>query len=337
VLVVGGGPIGLATALHAHAAGLHVEVLEPRRTPVDKACGEGLMPSAVAALAALGIDPAGVPLRGIRYLAGTRSAEAGFPNGPGRGVRRLTLQRAMSEAVEQRGIQIHRVAADRIRIDADGVTVDGRQARYLVGADGLHSTVRRAAGLHRAARSGAARYGLRRHYRLEPWSDLVEVHWARRAEAYVTPVGADEVGIAVLSTRRAPLAELLTEFPALLARIEGAEPVSQVRGAGPLRQRTSSVARGRVALVGDAAGYIDALTGEGLALGLAAAAELAACLRDDRLQDYPAAWNRVSWRSRALTNGLLAVSAVPPLRRAIVPFAVAFPAAHVAAVRLLAG
>ena len=336
VLVVGGGPVGLATALHLHAAGLHVEVLEPRPAPIDKACGEGLMPNAVAALAELGIDPAGVPLHGIRYLAGSRAAEARFPQLPGRGVRRLALQQELDAAATDRGIPIHRAAARTIRVDKDAVTVDGRRARYLVGADGLHSIVRRTTGLDRPVR-GRARYGLRRHYRLAPWTDLIEVHWAPTVEAYVTPVGPDEVGVAVLSSRRAPHGELLAEFPDLQARIAGAAPVSPVRGAGPLRQRASAVARGRVALVGDAAGYVDALTGEGLALGLAAAIELAACLRDDRVQDYPAAWQRVTWRSRALTHGLLAVSTVPPLRRAIVPIAATFPSVHGAVVRLLAG
>ena len=76
LLVAGGGPVGLATALYAHRAGLEVAVLEPRPAPIDKACGEGLMPAAVQALAGLGIQPPGRPLRGVRYLDGTHSAQA---------------------------------------------------------------------------------------------------------------------------------------------------------------------------------------------------------------------------------------------------------------------
>ena len=164
VLIAGGGPVGLATALHAHAAGLRVEVLEPRPGPIDKACGEGLMPGALAALARLGVDPEGMPLHGIRYVDGARAAEAGFAQGPGRGVRRLELHRALDTAVHERGIPVHREKADHIQADEHGVRVGPRRARYLVGADGLHSTVRRQAGLDRRV-LGRARYGLRRHLR----------------------------------------------------------------------------------------------------------------------------------------------------------------------------
>src|SRR5581483_1661760 len=96
LLVVGGGPGGLATALHARRQGLSVIVAEPRDTPVDKACGEGLMPGGLAELASLGVDPVGLPLRGIAYLREHRRAEADFRNGPGRGVRRTTLHATLA-------------------------------------------------------------------------------------------------------------------------------------------------------------------------------------------------------------------------------------------------
>ena len=65
VLVVGGGPVGLAAAIEARLAGLSALVLEPRPGPVDKACGEGLMPGALGSLHRLGVDPAGHPLAGL--------------------------------------------------------------------------------------------------------------------------------------------------------------------------------------------------------------------------------------------------------------------------------
>ena len=76
--------------------------------------------------------------------------------------------------------------------------------------------MRRALGLDVPAR-GAVRYGLRRHYRVAPWSDLVEVHWADDAEAYVTPVAEDLVGVAVLCPGGGSYDTWLARFPALAA------------------------------------------------------------------------------------------------------------------------
>src|SRR4051794_13018838 len=151
LVVAGGGPVGLATALYAARAGLDVLVREPRPGPVDKACGEGLMPGAVADLAALGVDPAGHRLAGIRYLGGGRTADAPFRHGDGRGVRRITLHRAMSDAVAEAGVKVVQRAVGEVENHVDHVLVDGEPAGYLVAADGLHSPVRRMLGADRPA------------------------------------------------------------------------------------------------------------------------------------------------------------------------------------------
>jgi len=329
VLVVGGGPVGLASAIRCALAGLSVSVAEPRAGPVDKACGEGVMPAAVRRLAALGVTPDGHPLRGIRYVDAAHRADAPFRHGDGLGVRRTVLHAALASRAAALGIPVLPVRVTGFTQHAGHVTAAGAEARYLVAADGLHSTIRRT--LERDAPAGnvpgpgwrnpAPRYGLRRHYRVAPWTDLVEVHWTANAEAYVTPVCDDVVGVALLFARphrdAAPDGDgmrgngdgaaenFLSAFPELLDRISGADPVSQVRGAGPMRQDVRRRVYGRVLLVGDASGYVDALTGEGIGVGLAQAEALAACLAAGRPGDYERAWRRVSGPAWRLTAGLL--------------------------------
>jgi flavin-dependent dehydrogenase len=329
LLIVGGGPAGLATAIHAARAGLDVAVAEPRPTPVDKACGEGLMPGAVRALAELGIAPPGQPLRGIRYVDAVDDvrtrAEARFRHGPGLGVRRTDLHAALARRAAELGVPVHPVKVDArtVRQDARSVSAAGLTARYLVAADGLHSPVRRHLGLD-LPDPRPPRYGLRGHFTVPPWTDHVEVHWSARAEAYVTPLGPQLLGVAILTGRRAPFDVQLAGFPSLAARLP-VRACTAVRGAGPLRQRVRVRVAGRVLLVGDAAGYIDALTGEGISLALAGAAQLVRCVRADRPGSYEHAWRRASRRHRLLTDALVRLRARPRLTHLIVPTAARLP------------
>ena len=338
LIVVGGGPVGLGTAIEAALAGMTVTVFERRAATVDKACGAGLMPPARAALARLGVEPAGRPFHGIRYLTPSARAEARFRAGPGVGVRRTVLSAALSARAAEVGVaRVEGVAGPPVQGDG-WVQVSGIRGRWLVAADGLHSPIRRSSGLDRPA-PGPPRYGQRRHYRVAAWSDLVEVHWSATCEAYVTPVGDDLVGVAVLAGRTGPRArddDWLAGFPLLARRLAGAQPVGGVLGAGPLRQRSTRRVAGRVLLAGDAAGYVDALTGEGIAVGLLGARELVRCLVENRPQDYEAAWRRASRQYRALTVGLLWASRRPLLRRALVPAAARLPAVFGAVVNRLA-
>ncbi|MFI2433340.1 NAD(P)/FAD-dependent oxidoreductase [Streptomyces sp. NPDC018693] len=337
LLIAGGGPAGLATALYAARAGLDTVVAEPRPAPVDKACGEGLMPGAVRALTALGLEIPGHPLTGIRYIQGPRRVQAAFRHGPGLGVRRTGLHRALHRAVLDAGVPVLPLRVADVRQDAAGVTLPGTglRARWLVAADGLHSPLRRSLGLHLRTR-GTPRYGLRRHYAVPPWSPYVEVHWGPHGEAYVTPLGPELVGVALLTARRVPFATQLAGFPELAARLPADAAVTPVRGAGPLRQRARTRTHGRVLFVGDAAGYVDALTGEGVSLALTGAQALVANVRRGTPSRYETDWSRATRRHRLLTELLVRARQQPALGARIVPAAVRLPRVFAAAVNALA-
>ena len=180
------------------------------------------------------------------------------------------------------------------------------------------------------------RYGLRRHYRIAPWTSFVEVHWADSTEAYVTPVGDDLVGVAMLTATRGSFDDHLAMFPALREQVAGAEIAGDVLGAGPLHQRAAHRVAGRVLLVGDAAGYVDALTGEGVALAIAQARAAVAAIVDGDPERYERDWHTITRRYRLLTASLVGATQVGPLRRALVPAAERLPGVFAAAVNTLA-
>lgn len=348
VVVVGGGPVGLAAAIEARSADWSVVVLEPRPTPVDKACGEGLMPGAVRAFERLGVRPEGHPLAGIRYVGGDRAADHPFATRHGLGVRRTRLHAALAARAEELEIPVLPTRVTEVHQDPDGVTVAGLRARWLLACDGLHSTVRRLAGLERPDRHPAAqngqdrrRFGIRRHVRTAPWTDFVEVHWGRHAEAYVTPVAPDLVGIALLGPRHTDFETTLAELPALAQHLDGSPVEGATLGAGPLHQRSIRRTEGRIRLVGDASGYVDALTGEGLRVGLAQARAAVATLEvgNDSVAAgnaaYERAWAEATHDYRVLTSWLVR-AAGSPLRRGIVPLAAAWPGLYGGVVERLA-
>lgn len=309
VLIVGGGPAGLATAIAARQKGFRVTVADAAGPPIDKACGEGVMPSGIDALAELGVELTAQDhflFRGIRFVARGVAAEAEFSRGSGAGVRRTTLHRILARRATDVGVTLR--WGERVETQAGRpVTVNGQAAHYdwLVAADGQNSALRRWAGLSRG-RGRANRYGFRCHFRAKPWSDCVEVYWGRACQLYVTPVADDEICVAVLS--RDPQLRInraLTLFPEVRRRIEHAAPTSSERGGVCGNRSFRSVAAGRAALVGDASGSVDAITGDGLSLAFRQATALASAIEEGHLAGYAIAHRMILRSPTRIANLLL--------------------------------
>lgn len=299
--MIGGGPAGLAAAIAARQQGLRVMVADGVKPPIDKPCGEALMPDAIVVLEQLGVAvPAAEssPLRGVRFLCAELSAEAVFPSGcSALSIRRTALHRVMSERASALGIELlwHSVVTG---ITREEVHLGGRRirTRWILGADGVSSRVRRWAGLDAQSRLHP-RFSFRQHYRVKPWTDRMEIYWAETSQAYATAVSEDEVCVAVASRRSdLRLEELLPAFPRLNDRLRGNNATSTERGSVTANRKLLRVLRENVALVGDASGTVDAITGEGLGLSFRQAVVLAQCLKSGDLSRYQAAHRRLARR-----------------------------------------
>jgi len=342
VAIVGGGPAGLAVAIHAARRGFSTVVFDRQALPADKACGEGLTPPGLRELEALGarqyLTPADcTPIVGIRYLQEDGTEVRGrFNPTPGLGIRRTALAEALTRTAREAGVELQdrcgvaHVLRTPERVQLTTATGEEVEARLLVAADGLASPLRRAQGLELPAES-PRRFGLRQHFRLPPWSEFVDVHLAPGLEAYITPAGAERVGVAFLWEHgkvEGPISfpGLLRHFPALRERLAGATPDSSARGAGPFLRKARSRVLDRFVLVGDAAGYVDAITGEGLTLALRAASALGQLLPEvlahgasrEALLPYERAVARHYLRYALSVRLMLAIARHPALRARVI-------------------
>ncbi len=324
VFIIGGGPAGLATAIAARNHGLSVVVADGAVPPIDKPCGEGLMPDGIEALLQLGMripEDKSYPFRGIRFVSDGIQAEAAFPRGTARGIRRTNLHRVLLDHAAACGVRMLWQAAVT-GLHQEGALVAGElvRARWVVGADGSSSRVRAWANLDQhkvdAFQKKNLRFAFRRHYRVTPWTDFMELHWGRQCQIYATPVGREEVCVAMISRNpKLRLEDALGEFPELCRRLEGAEHASSERGAITVMRRLRRVYRGQTVLVGDASGGVDAITGEGLCLAFRQAALLGECLASRDLARYQKGHRRLIRRPALMARLMLFMARHPHLRR----------------------
>ena len=312
VFVVGGGPAGLAAGIAARKRGFRVIVADGAAPPITKACGEGLLPHTLAALADLGVEfrkSEGYPLHGICFEDSSASVRAEFPAGHGLGIRREILHQRLLERALDCGVHFL-WSTPIVGLLQEGVVAgtDRIRARWVIGADGSRSRIRRWSGLDRIAFRGK-RFAFRQHFRAKPWTDSVEIHWAEKTQAYVTPVAGDQICVAIISSRlqrsNQRVGQALQDFPKLARRLKGACAASVERGAVTGMLELKTVYSGNVAVIGDASGGIDAVTGEGLCLSFRQATALADALVEGNLANYQAAHRRLFRRPRLMEKLLL--------------------------------
>jgi flavin-dependent dehydrogenase len=336
-IIVGAGPAGLASAIAAARQGLSVEVIDTAKPPIDKACGEGLLPHSLESLSALGLDlghdldqtespeTESALLRGIRFIGDSSSSnnyptiQAAFPAHPGRGIRRTTLHRLLLHHAESLGVRFHwentvRNIATNNKVATLNTNSQTLRARYLIGADGHHSRIATLAGLT-AGTTHSRRIGLRQHFVIDPWSRFVELYWSNHGEAYVTPISSSEICVAFVTRKKlASLHHSLSLFPALQRHLVAAQASGPPRGSLTLGRTLRRVTSGNIALIGDASGSVDAITGEGMALCFRQAAALAPALRANNLAAYQQAHRRIQLRPTLMSRSLLLMDRYPRLR-----------------------
>ena len=315
-MIVGAGPAGSSLAIMLGEAGVDTVLLDRATFPRDKACGEGLMPSGVRVLESLGVDLAGFPrLTGVTYrVPRAGSASGDFLDGKtGRGTRRMAFDVMLAErAAATRNVRAL-FACEVSGIDGRTVmTATGDVAgRAVVAADGIHSQLARWMGWSRPARR-PHRYAFAGHAPAPGHGiDRIVVTVLDGCEVYTAPTSGDELLVAVLGTKSGLREDGETAQHAYERHVADAHPQlsvagAAVRGAGPFWVRPSRVAGDGVFLIGDAAGFLDPLTGDGMSDALVAASKLSGILASqvENPEAVYARWESAQWRRRVLVSRL---------------------------------
>lgn len=319
VCIAGGGPAGLAAAIALRREGFAVSLTDCAVPPIDKGCGEGLMPDSIAALRDLGVAiPSGLGFRfrGVRFTDGQSSVVADFPNGTGIGLRRTVLHSLLVERATELGVSFF-WGTKRTQLEATGIVIDGEAIRpqLVVGADGQNSRIRRDAGLDKTRRE-VRRFGFRRHYNIAPWSPYIELHWGNRSQIYITPVSENEICVVLMSCDpKLRLDVGLTDFPEIEDRLARVEASSIETGAVTLSREFERVCRKGLALVGDASGSVDAITGEGMCLAFRQAVALAQAFKAGNISSYERMHHALARRASLMASLMLSLEKHQNFRR----------------------
>ena len=311
-VVVGAGPAGCATAALLARRGHDVLLIDSARFPRDKVCGEGISPEAWRVLDRIGatdrvraLSPR--PLLGMRLVSPDGTPFEGRYRGrerPGFAVRRLDLDAALLAAAREAGAEVREgVRATGVHLEGGAVAGvradDGRregeiEARVVVAADGRRSVVARGLGLLREHRT-LRRFAVRGYWEgMEALGETGEMHVGGGGYCGVAPLSATAANVAFVlpagdmaaaagDVERFYRDALRRRWPRLQERLSTARLCGKPLAIGPLALECRAVAVPGAVLVGDAAGFYDPFTGEGVTLALRTA-ELAANAIDNALQ-----------------------------------------------------
>jgi len=312
VIIVGAGPAGSAAAILLAARGHRVILADRARFPRDKPCGDYCNPGAVQALGRLGClddaraagaaDIAGIAL----YAQDGTGVDAAFPAGGGLLLPRRRLDAVLLACASRAGAEVvEGVAAETVQIHPDGVEVRCTSARRLrarvvLAADGMHSTIARALG--RLTVPVPGRYTVGAYFSgLPQAAPRGELHLGPGYYCGVAHFGGGVANVCMALPRRLwrhagpgeTFAAALASLPVLADRMAGARRESAFRCAGPVGFASRRPAADRVLLIGDAAGQIEPMTGQGIFLALRSA-ELAAAVVADALATRDGAPHRLT-------------------------------------------
>jgi len=342
VLVVGSGPAGSAVAAALAQAGRDVLLVEARRHPRPKACAEYASPRIVEELALLGLDgddwrAAAVPLDGMRVIRGSDAVDVRYADRAGPrsawGLDRRAFDAALARHAVASGARLMELTVLE-RVTSNGPSVSGAllrgtggrkqvRSRWLIGADGARSRVARLVGVERRVMA-PRRLGLVAHYEgTDGLRVSGEMHVGPGWYVGLAPTAGGElnVGMAMpLAPGPSPAVErfeaAIAGLPAVAERLRGLRRLTPIRGAGPIGHRVSRAAGPGWLLIGDAAGFVDPFTGEGIyrALRSARIAADALAVGDDSADEHYRDGRRAAFAGKdALTWLIQGLLAAPPL------------------------
>jgi menaquinone-9 beta-reductase len=280
VAIIGGGPVGLFLAIKFSLKNIPVDLYEKKSWPIDKTCGQGVMPRGILLLRGIGIDTdsIGYPFSGITFIDdGTHLR--GRVKGNSRGIKRKDLSLCLYNKCKEN--HLISLFNEEVSVVDNGKSVlltreDGKNYHYdkIYCCDGMFSPSRlklKQDKLSFGAKILGRRMGARFHVPISSWSKNVEVYWKDGIECYVTPVSNDEVELAfiwyqdryshsyVKNNLNNLFPEVFNHFPDF--------SIDDYMASGPFSLRSKSLFFKNVTFVGDSYCFIDGITGEGLSIG----------------------------------------------------------------------